>query len=252
MVAAGREPLLLVALVARLEVLPLLQRGGLDPGRAETRADGQVDQAGQAAEFRGGRARPHPGQFGPGRRPVPESLGEQHPAARRDQPPELGQRGRGVPGGLDPGERVTGPQAQHQVGGPAAGPDPGLLDERGTISEPPGPGVVPAPGQVALVRVEADPGRVRRRREDAEHQLTPPAADVEHGPGTVPGEPGDEPGRPGLGQGTVERQPGQSRRELSVSHMRRRLARHARAVHRISAGTLAVQGFPGSPAPEPG
>jgi len=57
MVAVGREPLLLVALVARFEVLPLFERGGLDPGRAEARVDGEVDQAGQAAEFPSGRAR---------------------------------------------------------------------------------------------------------------------------------------------------------------------------------------------------
>ena len=58
MAGVGREPLLLVALVARLEVLPLLQRGGLDPGRAEARADRQVGQARQVTELPGGRARP--------------------------------------------------------------------------------------------------------------------------------------------------------------------------------------------------
>ena len=90
----GREPLLLVALVARLEVLPLLQRGGLDPGRAKARADRQVRQARQVTELPGGRARPHPGQLSLGRRAVPEPLAEQHPPARVDEPPEFGQRGR--------------------------------------------------------------------------------------------------------------------------------------------------------------
>jgi hypothetical protein len=45
-VAVGREPFLLVALVAGLEVLPLLQGGGLGPGRPETRGHGQVHHVG--------------------------------------------------------------------------------------------------------------------------------------------------------------------------------------------------------------
>ena len=52
----------------------------------------------------------------------------------------------------------------------------------------------------------AEPGCLRRRRENAEHQLAPPAADVEHGAGTVPAEPGDKPGGPGLGQRPVKGQ----------------------------------------------
>jgi hypothetical protein len=217
----GREPLLLVALVARLEFLPLFHGGGLEPGRAEARADGQVDQAGQVAELPGGRARPHASQFGLGRRAVPESLAEQHPPARVDQPPELGQRGHGVAGRLDLGERVAGSHAEHQVGGSPAGRDRGLADERDPAVQPAGTGAVPAAGQVVLVGVEAEPGGVRRRRENAEHQLTPSAADVEHGPRAVPGEPGDDPARPGLGKRPVEGQPGQARREFGVGHMRR-------------------------------
>jgi len=220
MIAVGREPLLLIALVTRLEVLPLLRRGGLDPGRAEARRDGQVDHSGQVTELPRGRAGPHAGQFGLGRRPVPEPFGEQHPATRIDQAPEFGQGGLAVRGRLDLGQRVAGADAQHQVGRAPGGPDGGLADERGPAAEPAGLGAGPAPGQVAFVGIQAEAGRRGHRREDAEHQLTPAAADVEHGPGLVRGEPGDDPGRPGLGQRAVEGEPGQARRESGVSRMR--------------------------------
>ena len=97
---------------------------------------------------------------GLGRRPVPEPLAQQHPPARVDQAPELGERGRGVPGGLDLGERVAGAQAQHQVGGSAASPHPDSRTNVTRPAKPAGAGVVPplAPGRPRLCR-----GRARSR-----------------------------------------------------------------------------------------
>jgi hypothetical protein len=54
------------------------------------------------------------------------------------------------------------------------------------------PGLVasggPAAVQVVVVEVDADAGRVRRGGQDAEHQLAPSAADVQHRTGVVPGQ----------------------------------------------------------------
>ena len=142
MIAVGREPLLLVALVTRLEIVPLLAAGHLDPRRAEARVDGKVDEARQVAELPGGCAWPHGGEFGCGWGSFPEPLAEQHPPAGVDQPPQRPQRGYGVLGGLDLAERMAGSDAQDEIGGPAGRPDGGLPEERDALCKSAGPGVV--------------------------------------------------------------------------------------------------------------
>ena len=125
------------------------------------------------------------------------------------------QRVDGVLRRLGLAEHVAGADAQDQVRRPARGSDGGLLDERDPAGEPAGRRAVPAPGEVGAAEVDTGAGRAGDRGEDAEHQLTPAAAEVEHRGRTCPGEPADEARGPGLGQGAVEGEAGKARRESS-------------------------------------
>ena len=216
-VAVGREPLLLVALVARLEVLPLLQVAvSIQAGRKP---------APTARSTRLARS-PNSAADVPGHMPASSaSVGVrcQNPSPSSTRPPGVTSRRSSrsaaavCPGGWTSVSAWLAPRHSTRSAGPRVVP---TADSRANVTRSSSPralGVVPAPGQVALVRVEAEPGRVRRRRENAEHQLAPPAADVEHGAGMVPGEPGDKPGGPGLGQGPVKGQLSQVSAGSSVS-----------------------------------
>ena len=118
-------------------------------------------------------------------------------------------------------EHVAGADAQDQVGRPARRPDRGLLDERDPAGEPAGGGVAPAPGEVGGAEVDAGADRPGDRLEDAEQQLAPAAAEVEHRGRTRPGEPGDETRGSGLGQRAVEGEAGITRRKIVGSHRQR-------------------------------
>jgi hypothetical protein len=196
--AALREPLLDDTLVAGLEFLPFVGVGGLDPDGPESRVNGGVGESCQVIELTGGCARPHRGELRRGRLPFPEPLSEQHQATGRDQFAQLSQRGHDVAGRCRVAHGVARAKTQDQVRGSSRGLHRRFLDEYDALAQAAGGCVTPTPGQVIGVEIDAEAGRGRRGRKDAEHEFTPPAPDVKHGSRAPGREPGDEPSRPGL------------------------------------------------------
>src|SRR5690606_6161797 len=216
------EPFLGVGLVGGLEVLPFAAARGLGPDRPEARRDGQVDETGGTVELRRVRPGPHGRQLAGGGRSLPEPFAEHHTAARGDQAPEGVERGGEVLRRPGVAEGVAGAETEDDVGGAAGGADGGLLHERHASGPPAGLGGGPPPGQGLPDDADPHPGRLRSRVEEAEDELAPAAADVQHGPRSGrpgPGtQPVDHPGGPLLGQGAVEGEPGQAGRPAGVVH----------------------------------
>ena len=107
-------------------------------------------------------------------------------------------------GRRDVAERMAGPHAQHEVGGPASGAEAGLPGERDPVGQAWVAGARAGAGQVFVVDVDADADGARRGGQDTEHQLPRPAADVEHRARVVPGQAFGQPRGPGLGQRPVK------------------------------------------------
>jgi hypothetical protein len=145
---------------------------------------------------------------------LPEAFAQQHPASRADQPAQRVQRIDGVLRRLGLAEHVAGADAQDQVGRPARRPDGRLLDERDPAVEPARQGVALAPPEVGGAEVDAGADRPRHRFEDAEQQLAPATAEVEHRVRTRHGRPFDETRGSGLGQRAVEGKAGKTRRKV--------------------------------------
>lgn len=150
---------------------------------------------------------------------MPEALAEKDTAARGDQAAKSAQGGSRVLRWLGVAERVAGAEAENEVGGAMGGVDGGLLDEADALGQPAGLSVGAPAGEVVLIEIDAEAGRTGRRFEEAEHELAPAAADVEHGDrGGLGAEPADHPGGPVLGERAVEGEPGQPRRGGGVIH----------------------------------
>ena len=181
MIAVGREPLLLVALVAGLEVLPLLRVAvSIQAGRkpAATARSTRPARSPNSAAVVPGHIRPvRPRSASGARTPRPSSTRPPGLTSRRSSASAAAR----CAGGSISVSAWLAPTHSTRSAGPRGGPDGGLADERGPVAEPPGPGAGPAPGQVTSFGIQAEAGRRGHRREDAEHQLAPAAADVEHG-----------------------------------------------------------------------
>ena len=94
---------------------------------------------------------------------------------------------------------MPGAGVQHEVGRCADVVGRGVLDERDTVCEAPGDGLVVGAFDVGTVVVDAGAARTRRGGQDPEQQPAPAAAQVQYGCWLPGGELGGDPGSSFLG-----------------------------------------------------